>query len=59
MGTTYVAPLATVRLEMVNIEGGGGGGGGGGGVPVVGVNCFSVEGALSFPDVSNAVTINP
>jgi hypothetical protein len=38
---------------------GGGGGGGGGGEEVVRVICFSIEGALSFPDVSNAVEINP
>ena len=52
-----MALLATARLEMVSEEGGGGGGGGE--VPVVGVNGFSIDGALSFPDVSNAVTINP
>ena len=54
MGTTYDRPLATVRFEILSVEEGGGGG-----VPVVRVICFSVEGPLSFPDVSNAVEINP
>jgi hypothetical protein len=35
------------------------GGGGGGGEEVVGVICFSIEGPLSFPDISKAVAINP
>lgn len=33
--------------------------GGGGGVAVVSVICFSRKGALSFPDASKAVAINP
>jgi hypothetical protein len=42
------------KSEVVSV------GGGGGGVPVaLMVICLSIEGALSFPDVSNAVTINP
>ena len=53
MGTTYVFPLATVRLEILSVEEGGGGG------PVDMEICFSVDGELSFPDVSNAVAINP
>ena len=57
--STMVQPEKVPEEKSSVSKGVPGGGGGGGGVPVVGVICFSIEGALSFPDVSNAVKINP